>query len=818
MSILSTLPVFLLSNAQALNALLAKQEFDIFEQKTGDWKIWSYAVSYQRDSSRPDHIFHQRWDEFVKRTALNIIPAMRLISHGYLEVIHGKLYMKDKEAFFRWQNLRSRMSMLPIKVLTMQDANFPSYPLLAHPHSHTMEDYIRREGLNETHLHLHAYLFPEEGWLMSIYNVDLFLKNERNSFRRNDLIKELYSTIDPTLTPEILAERMKLAASIRDSILNIINDLGDVEEVLKEARNYISLYKNSGEKHIPTGLSWVSRMEYPQRMEEEIRLWEKSFDYIQKQRPHYRSFQTLLHLYLLIKNEYIHLNRHSEERFGFDAFRASSLHSRSHSGTLAYYRSCFQKICRVAHPNQHNCIEVRMPPYIFIERWQILLQLWQSAYMRICGKDSGRGQNHCCPPLILVAHLLKHAPKKAPKGLYQPPLYEEERQEYLREARKLAFHIIKERIDKKTPVGLDAAGSELVLPPEVFAPAYRAFTRLTKINHKTYHCGEDFHHIISGIRAVYEAVEFLDLKNGNRIGHATAIGIPPEIWLQKMPQHLLISRKEWLLDLVFAWKVFVKTDSAEAARIEKEALHVADSIFSPESKNFLTIHTLADMFDSRFLSPAFILEQEPCNYYSEHEREERALITKFNDEHGEKYIALLRGWHTDAQTRRNMDNKLEIETKYLSDIALVKLQQFVQRCVRTRDVIIETLPVSNLRISQYTDIRQHHILRWLGINDFVKEGDVDLNICLGSDDPGIFVTDIRNEYYHLYYLLRNNGFRADQALPYIKRINEAGRIYAFRNIPQCNRLAPLQEPPSGEEDALFPSEDKAATFTPYSYI
>ena len=34
----------------------------------------------------------------------------------------------------------------------------------------------------------------------------------------------------------------------------------------------------------------------------------------------------------------------------------------------------------------------------------------------------------------------------------------------------------------------------------------------------TYHVGEDFEHLLSCIRAVYEALEFIDLRDGNRSG------------------------------------------------------------------------------------------------------------------------------------------------------------------------------------------------------------------------------------------------------------------------------------------------------------
>ena len=68
--------------------------------------------------------------------------------------------------------------------------------------------------------------------------------------------------------------------------------------------------------------------------------------------------------------------------------------------------------------------------------------------------------------------------------------------------------------------GFDTASNELYVGAEVFAPAYR-YLRFLGYNNFTYHAGEDFIHLLSGIRAVYEALYFLDLNKGDRIGHAT---------------------------------------------------------------------------------------------------------------------------------------------------------------------------------------------------------------------------------------------------------------------------------------------------------
>ena len=122
---------------------------------------------------------------------------------------------------------------------------------------------------------------------------------------------------------------------------------------------------------------------------------------------------------------------------------------------------------------------------------------------------------------------------------------------------------------------------------------------------------------------------------------------------------------------------------------------------------------------------------------------------------------------------------MELELDFLNDDTLLFLQQRVQHLLNERNVVIETLPVSNLRISQYRDIRQHHLLRWLRVRDCHSEDDEKMTVCMGSDDPGIFVSDLRNEYYHVYANLRMAGLSPDECLAHIRSLNEAGRIYAF---------------------------------------
>ena len=67
--------------------------------------------------------------------------------------------------------------------------------------------------------------------------------------------------------------------------------------------------------------------------------------------------------------------------------------------------------------------------------------------------------------------------------------------------------------------------------------------------------------------------------------------------------------------------------------------------------------------------------------------------------------------------------------------------------MRQRQIAIETLPSSNVRISIHETYDSHHAQNWLLPQDTVPAPPVCFTI--GSDDPGIFATSLRMEYAHL---------------------------------------------------------------------
>ena len=83
----------------------------------------------------------------------------------------------------------------------------------------------------------------------------------------------------------------------------------------------------------------------------------------------------------------------------------------------------------------------------------------------------------------------------------------------------------------------------------------------------TVHAGEDFSHLLTGLRHVDEAAETLGLREGDRIGHGLALGVDPANWAATVGR-VAMPREDRLLDLAWEWSWWTRRGrGADAARI-----------------------------------------------------------------------------------------------------------------------------------------------------------------------------------------------------------------------------------------------------------
>ena len=110
---------------------------------------------------------------------------------------------------------------------------------------------------------------------------------------------------------------------------------------------------------------------------------------------------------------------------------------------------------------------------------------------------------------------------------------------------------------------------------------------------------------------------------------------------------------------------------------------------------------------------------------------------------------------------------------------LVILQKEIMKILSEKEITIETMPTSNVTIGHHHSFRSYHLARWMR---WKEESNIP-NIVMGTDETGVFPTNIKNEYANVYDLLvQNNGLSDDEkekAKRFVNSIFDKSREKAF---------------------------------------
>ena len=341
--------------------------------------------------------------------------------------------------------------------------------------------------------------------------------------------------------------------------------------------------------------------------------------------------------------------------------------------------------------------------------------------------------------------------------------------------------------------GIDAASSELYCRPEVFAHTFR-YCRAYGLQTQTYHVGEDFLDLSDGLRAIDEAVRFLDFDSHCRIGHALALGTSAEKYYNRRHFHSLMPRQNHLDNCVWLymrgnqWAGRNMTSPMGTWLYEQASREYA--YLGYEDITHFNIYTYWNSMLLRGIDVDFIQEDEkafPPSIWKQtafqHSLEiDNALLNK-------DCKALYLAYHTNGDIKTK---GIEVEdVKWPSDcMRLVRSIQYQMiKLLAEKQIAIESNPTSNYKIGCFERYDEHPILQFYPI-EYTPSTSV-VKTSVNTDDRGIFSTSIAREFSLLCLALRKmknpkNGERlySDyQILEYIERIRENGESQCFTLQP-----------------------------------
>ena len=334
-------------------------------------------------------------------------------------------------------------------------------------------------------------------------------------------------------------------------------------------------------------------------------------------------------------------------------------------------------------------------------------------------------------------------------------------------------------------VGIDAASLENATPVWVFAPVFEkardsSIDLIGRSAHDrnymqslgfTFHAGEDFRHILSGLRRIDEVAEHLKFHAGDRIGHGIALGIQPQKWREQNPV-VILPQLEALENYLWAYDTlsshYSNFQAAILTYMEKRIYGLSRKIYG-EDKEGIATELLIDGYHQLF-SPK--TEIASCEAF---EMAERELCRKLAD--GEtvqwkpELVAAAR--HCKVFVKK-MEQPIHCEITQQDILIIEELQKILKKKLGKKGIVLEVNPSSNTAIADLDILCESQFYQMNQLND-----DQNIIVCINSDDPAVFNTNVSNELAYIYYGMLEKGISREAALLWIDRVRRNGMNSSF---------------------------------------
>ena len=790
--------------------------------KMEDIKRRIFITERRSEPAWPDHFIKNHREqrigalEHTHELARNVLSSL---AKRFIIRLDGKLRIRSDQ-FHDWQELLPCISPLAVAVMFLveegkgQQFGKDPRPFLAQqlgatallaPFQPTIEAMVERDGLNELHMHLNGSTEADLIWADAMLQPIRFWGELRSELANGygGVLDEFYDQIEIDLRPTEFRHRLTAASYVRHYVADTLRQLRLGLSTDFSRPKFLQLLRTSSvrkalPRHRHPADVIFGQGGFAPLIQEAALLYALLQALTLPQAPH-DTLGLALYFHQLVQRQVIALSVQQTDQVGFDQFQKIT-YVGVRSNLERKYTERFRQLNRAPPYRTLTHLEGRFAPKDDLNKLLKLIEDIIAGYLafRNCPSKTRRPltaalpgcvHGHCnCGAkvgradavLSLVAHFIKTKDKRrAPDQI----LFSSLRNSLIRQARTLA-QALKWPGVRDIMRGMDAASNELHAPPEVFGPTFR-FLRTKGIDRTTYHAGEDFVHLVSGIRATDEALSFLPLQEGDRIGHAIALGIDPKLWINWIGSRMAIECTEHLDNMVYAFTRLAGTPHAgEALRLQEPIAKLAQILYGEE----VQIATLEMAWKMRKLDMLLIFQIErqgadlatiarrlAGHAAGDARRKELEMIAESVERHPHAYKIMRKRHRLSSEKLAALE---DIDTDWISAPALTFLQADMLKRLADGRVAIETLPSSNVRISFYRHYREHHLFRWLGLSG--EPFEVMPDVCVGSDDTGIFATNLQNEYALLFETLcRDFRLTPRDATAKLEQLNRNGFAHRF---------------------------------------
>lgn len=313
-------------------------------------------------------------------------------------------------------------------------------------------------------------------------------------------------------------------------------------------------------------------------------------------------------------------------------------------------------------------------------------------------------------------------------------------------------------------VGIDAANAELTCRPEVFAQTFRYLKTRTLRDYddkeynlgRTFHVGEVFYDVVDGLRAIDEVMKFLEFGNGDRLGHATVLGVDVGNYYNRH-DYCISCTKQDLLDNI-AW-LYVRVQKWINGKTS-----FCGYLFEEYSKLFREVYDWdSEIPDAYTYYQSWLLRGDnPYGYAQVNPLDGRLSLEPWDwccqsttidvteARKNKQAKNLYYAYHFDKYVKEigNEVTQFKIHNRYSEEWVecVDAIREHLLSKVERKHISIECNPTSNIKIGEVREYEEHPIVKFFNHGLKTSYPSHNVSVSINTDDKGLMNTSLEREY------------------------------------------------------------------------